>query len=60
MYWIAGEWFITHGRTVCLDYFCKEENHKTAEKLKIAVTEWINNGQNDFEEENTIILETVK
>lgn len=43
-----------------MDYFCKEENHKTAEKLKIAVTEWINNGQNDFEEENTIILETVK
>lgn len=39
-----------------MGYFCKEENHRIADKLKIAFSEWIDNGHNDFEDKNTIIL----
>lgn len=53
---IAGEWFTAHGRGCNLGYFGKEENHGIAEKLKSVFSEWIDNGHNDFDDENTIIL----
>ena len=53
---IAGEWFTAHGRGVNLGYFGREENHRIAEKLKSVFSEWIDNGHNHFEDENTIIL----
>ncbi|MDE6260955.1 MAG: pyridoxamine 5'-phosphate oxidase family protein [Oscillospiraceae bacterium] len=53
---IAGEWFTAHGRGVNLGWFGKKENDRIAEKLKNAFAEWIDNGHNDFEDENTIIL----
>ena len=53
---IAGEWFTAHGKGINLGYFGKEENHKIAEKLKSVFSEWIDNGHNNFEDENTIIL----
>lgn len=53
---IAGEWFTGHGKGVNLGYFGKEENASIAEKLKAAFAEWIDNGHNDFSDENTIIL----
>ncbi len=53
---IAGEWFTAHGKAVNLGYFGKEENHQIAEKLRNAFAEWIDNGHNNFEDENTIIL----
>jgi hypothetical protein len=53
---IAGEWFTAHGKGINLGYFGKKENSAIAEKLKIAFAEWINNGHNDFDDENTIIL----
>lgn len=53
---IAGDWFTAHGKGINLGYFRKEENHRIAEKLKIAFSEWIDNGHNNFEDENTIIL----
>lgn len=53
---IAGDWFTAHGKGVNLGYFNKEENHMIAEKLKCAFAEWINNGHNNFEDENTVIL----
>lgn len=53
---IAGEWFTAHGKGVNLGYFGKEENHMIAEKLKIVFAEWIDNGHNNFDDENTIIL----
>ena len=53
---IAGEWFTAHGKGINLGYFGKEENHMIAEKLKSVFAEWIDNGHNDFEDENTIIL----
>lgn len=53
---IAGEWFTAHGKGVNLGYFGKEENHMMAEKLKNVFAEWIDNGHNNFADENTIIL----
>lgn len=53
---IAGEWFTAHGTGINLGYFGKKENHAIAEKLKRAFAEWIDNGHNDFDDENTIIL----
>lgn len=53
---IAGDWFTAHGKGISLGYFGKQENHAIAEKLKIAFAEWIDNGHNNFDDENTIIL----
>lgn len=53
---IAGEWFTAHGKGINLGYFGKEDNHVIAEKLKDVFAEWIDNGHNNFDDENTIIL----
>ena len=53
---IAGDWFTAHGKGINLGYFGKKENEMIAEKLKRAFAEWINNGHNNFADENTIIL----
>lgn len=53
---IAGEWFTAHGKGVNLGYFGKKENQPIAGKLKTAFAEWIDNGHNNFDDENTIIL----
>ncbi|RRK33961.1 pyridoxamine 5'-phosphate oxidase family protein [Schaedlerella arabinosiphila] len=53
---ISGEWFTAHGKGINLGYFGKEENHLIAEKLKNVFAEWIDNGHNNFNDENTIIL----
>ena len=53
---IAGDWFTAHGTGVNLGFFGKEDNHQIAGKLKEAFREWIDNGHNDFADENTIIL----
>ena len=53
---IAGEWFTAHGKGVNLGFFGKEENAVIAEKLRKAFAEWIDNGHNNFDDKNTIIL----
>lgn len=53
---IAGEWFTAHGNGINLGYFGKKENYRIAEKLKNVFSEWIDNGHNNFDDENTIIL----
>lgn len=53
---IAGEWFTAHGSAVNLGWFGKEENRAVAEMLKVAFTAWIDNGHNNFDDPNTIIL----
>lgn len=53
---IASEWFIAHGKGVNLGWFDKKENREVAGKLRDAFHEWIDNGHNDFDDENTIIL----
>lgn len=53
---IAGEWFTGHGKAVNLGWFGKKKNREIAEKLKNVFAEWIDNGHNDFNDENTVIL----
>ena len=53
---VAGDWFTAHGRGINLGFFGKEENHQIAENLRYAFKEWIDNGHNNFNDENTIIL----
>ena len=54
---IAGEWFTAHGKGINLGYFGKPENALIAEKLRMAFSEWIDKGHNDFSDVNTIILQ---
>ena len=53
---IAGDWFTARGKGVNLGYFGKAENKNIAEKLKKAFYTWIDNGHNNFDDENTCIL----
>ena len=53
---ITGEWFTAHGEGINLGFFGKSDNAKVAGKLRTAFAEWIDNGHNDFSDENTIIL----
>ena len=53
---LAGEWFTAHGKGINLGYFKKPENKHIAERLREVFAEWIDNGHNDFSDENTIIL----
>lgn len=53
---IAGEWFTAQGEGENLGYFGNEENQQIADKMKIVFSEWIDNGHNNFQDENTIIL----
>jgi hypothetical protein len=53
---IAGEWFTGHGRGIDLGWFEKPENREIAGKLRTIFSEWIDNGHNDFDDENTVIL----
>jgi len=53
---IAGDWFTAHGKGVSLGYFGREENRAIAQKLRTAFAAWIDNGHNNFEDQNTCIL----
>ena len=53
---IAGDWFTASGRGINLGYFGKKENTEVADKMKVVFSEWINNGHNNFDDENTCIL----
>lgn len=53
---IAGDWFTAHGKGVDLGYFGRDENAEIAEKLRVVFAEWIDNGHNNFNDENTCIL----
>ncbi len=53
---IAGDWFTAQGTGVNSGYFGKPENAEMAEKLRGVFAEWIDNGHNNFADENTCIL----
>ena len=53
---ISGEWFTAHGTGRNLGWFGKEENARIADKMKTVFAQWIYNGHNNFEDENTCIL----
>lgn len=54
---LAGDWFTAHGKGINLGYFEKVENEYIAEKMRDVFSEWIDNGHNNFEDENTCILQ---
>ena len=54
---ISGEWFTASGKGINLGYFYKKENALIANKMRQVFSEWIDNGHNDFEDENTCILQ---
>lgn len=53
---ICAEWFTAQGKAENLGYFGKEENKEMAAKLRKVFASWIDNGHNNFQDENTIIL----
>lgn len=53
---VCGDWFTAHGEGVNLGYFGKAENAEIAEKLRKVFAAWIDNGHNNFADENTCIL----
>ncbi len=53
---VSGEWFTAHGRGVNMGYFGKTENKPIADKMREVFSAWIDNGHNNFEDENTCIL----
>ncbi len=53
---IAGDWFTAKGKGLSLGYFGKPENAEMAKKLREVFAEWIDNGHNNFADENTVIL----
>lgn len=53
---ISGDWFTAHGKGINLGYFGKPENNHIAQKLRSAFESWIDNGHNNFADENTCIL----
>lgn len=53
---LSGEWFTAHGTAENMGWFRKPENAPLAEKLRGAFSDWIDNGHNNFEDENVIIL----
>lgn len=53
---VCAEWFSARGKGENLGYFGKVENKEIAGKLRKVFASWIDNGHNNFEDENTIIL----
>jgi len=53
---IAGDWFTAHGVGENLGWFLSAENRRIADKMRSVFAEWIDNGHNNFEDENTCIL----
>lgn len=53
---IAGDWFTAHGKGVNLGWFGKSANSGIAGRLRKAFEAWIDNGHNNFEDQNTCIL----
>lgn len=53
---LCGDWFTADGTAENMGWFLKPENQETADKLKKAFAAWIDNGHNNFADENTIIL----
>ncbi|MBE5795162.1 MAG: pyridoxamine 5'-phosphate oxidase family protein [Clostridiales bacterium] len=53
---LAGEWFTAHGVGENLGWFGSGENAHIAEKMRKAFAAWIDNGHNNFDDPNTVIL----
>ena len=56
---LCGEWFTAAGMGVNLGYVGKEENAEIFAWLRERFAAWIDNGHNNFGDENTVILKIV-
>lgn len=54
---ISGDWFTAKGKGISLGCFNKQENKAVSDRMKTYFAAWINNGHNDLEDENTVILQ---
>ena len=53
---LSGDWFTAHGRAVNLGWFGSAANRPIAARMRELFAAWIDNGHNNFEDRNTIIL----
>lgn len=53
---LAGEWFTARGVGENLGWFGSEENVHIAEKMRKVFAAWLDNGHNNFDDPNTVIL----
>lgn len=53
---VSGEWFTVSGTGENLGWFKSTENETLAANLRNAFAEWIDNGHNNFDDPNCIIL----
>ena len=53
---ICGDWFTAHGTAKNLGWVCDPKNYDMADKLRTVFDEWYDNGHNNEEDRNTIIL----
>jgi len=53
---ISGDWFTAHGIGENLGWFQNPENARLAARMRQVFAAWIDNGHNNFEDSNTIIL----
>ena len=54
---ISGDWFTAKGKGINLGCFNKQENKAVSDRMKAYFAAWINNGHNDPDDENTVILQ---
>ena len=53
---VSGEWFTAAGTGEHLGWFKSPENEAVAASLRNAFSEWIDNGHNNFDDPNCVIL----
>ena len=53
---ICGDWFTAHGVGENLGWIREEKNTELASKLRTAFVAWYDNGHNNEEDPNTVIL----
>ena len=53
---VSGEWFSGHGLGENLGWVGRKENAECFAALRRAFAQWIDNGHNDFSDENCVIL----
>lgn len=53
---ISGDWFTAHGNAKNMGWFCLESKREIAAKMRKLFAQWIDNGHNDFSDQNTCIL----
>ena len=54
---VCGDWFTGHGIGMNLGWIRDEKNAELASKLRTAFASWYNNGHNNEEDPNTVILQ---